>query len=116
MDDEEDIRDLGKRYLTRAGYSVLLAKDGSEALDIYKDRQEEVALIVLDLIMPETGGRQCLEQILRMKPGMKVLIASGRSSGGTRRVAMEIGAKGFVRKPFDMKQLLQAVRDVLDAT
>ncbi len=115
VDDEEDIRELGKRYLNRAGYTVLLAQNGTEALGIYKNRQEDISLIVLDLIMPEMSGRQCLEQILKMNPRMKALIASGRSSGGTKQDAMGIGARGFVRKPFDMKQLLQAVRDVLDA-
>jgi two-component system, cell cycle sensor histidine kinase and response regulator CckA len=115
VDDEEDIRELGKRYLSRAGYTVLLARNGTDALEIYKSRQDDISLVVLDLVMPETSGRQCLAQILKMNPRMKVLIASGRSSGGTEQDAMEIGAKGFVRKPFDMKQLLQAVRDVLDA-
>jgi len=114
VDDEELIRDLGQRHLSRAGYTVLTALNGQEALEIYERQRADISLVLLDLIMPEMGGRECLEELLRIDPQVKVLIASGFSVNGPTRDAIEGGARGFVSKPFDMKRLLQTVRKVLD--
>ena len=115
VDDEELIRDLAKRILSRAGYTVLTAANGREALQTYKKKGQTVSLIVLDLIMPEMDGKQCLRELLKINPGARVLLASGYSANGPTKEALEGGAKGFVSKPFDMGQLLQTVRKILDA-
>jgi len=70
--------------------------------------------VILDLIMPKIGGRQLLEQLLQVAPDIKVLIASGYSDAKNRDELLDAGAKGFVGKPFEMAQLLKAVRGVLD--
>jgi len=70
--------------------------------------------VILDLIMPEMGGRQCLEELLKIDPQVKVLIASGYSAAGETKKTIKSGARGFVGKPYDMRQVLQAVRQVLD--
>jgi len=71
-------------------------------------------LVILDLIMPEMGGTQCLEELLKIDPEVKVLIASGYSAGGETKRTNETEARGFVGKPYDIRQLLQTVREVLD--
>jgi PAS domain S-box-containing protein len=114
VDDEVFIRDLGERILARAGYTVFTAVNGNEALAVYKSRQNEIALVILDLIMPEMGGKQCLEEILKICPRTKVLIASGYSANGPTKEAVGAGAKGFVTKPYDMHTMLRTVREVLD--
>ncbi|MCA1961896.1 MAG: PAS domain S-box protein [Desulfomonile sp.] len=114
VDDEEMIRDLGSRILTKAGYTVITASNGKEALNLYQGRSSEIALVVLDLIMPEMGGKQCLQEFLRINPAIRVIIASGYSANGPTKDALAAGAKGFVNKPYDIRQLLQVVRDVLD--
>jgi len=115
VDDEDFIRDLGERYLTRAGYQVVGARDGREALAIYKRSGGDIDLVILDLVMPKMGGKQCLQQLLRIDPQVRVLVASGYSSGEGAGHNTEPGARGFVGKPFDMRRLLRAVRDILDA-
>ncbi|MBI4964937.1 MAG: PAS domain S-box protein [Desulfomonile tiedjei] len=115
VDDEDLVRELGARILTKAGYTVLTAGNGKDALEVYQKEQNRIALVVLDLIMPEMGGRQCLEEILRLNPAGKVLIASGYSANGRTKETMEIGAAGFVAKPYDVRQLLEMVRNVLDS-
>jgi len=115
VDDEDYIRDLGKSYLNRAGYTVIEARNGAEALELYRNNQENISLIILDLVMPEMGGKRCIEHLFKLNSKVKVLIASGYSSDGSAESGSELGARGFVGKPFDMKQLLKAVRDVLDA-
>ena len=114
VDDDESVRSLGQQILEDFGYTVLQAIDGESALKLYKEKQGHIDLIILDLIMPGMGGRKCLEQLMQIAPDLKILIASGYSSEGEIRESLEAGAKGFVKKPFDIVQILSAARDVLD--
>ena len=110
VDDEDLVRELAKRILSRAGYTVLTATNGREALQVYKKERKRISLVLLDLIMPEMDGKQCLRELLKINPGARVLVASGYSANGPTKEALEGGARGFVSKPFDMGQLLQTVR------
>ncbi len=112
-DDEDSVRSLGQRILEKSGYHVLSAKNGREAVAIYQQEKDEISLVILDLIMPEMDGKQCLEEILKIDPDAKVLLASGYSPDGETNLALESRAKGFVRKPYSVRHLLEAVRDVL---
>ncbi|MEJ2718331.1 MAG: PAS domain S-box protein [Deltaproteobacteria bacterium] len=114
VDDEELIRDLGKQILTQGGYTVLTAENGFKALEIYRERQDEIALVVLDLVMPEMGGKQCLSELLRINPNAEVLVATGHSLDGAMRDDLGALAKGFVKKPYGAKDILGKVRGVLD--
>jgi PAS domain S-box-containing protein len=114
VDDEELIRDLGKRVLRKAGYTVLTASNGKEALELYRKEQSRIALVILDLIMPEMGGKECLERLLEINPTMKALIASGYSADGPIKGVSATGSKGFVAKPFDVRQVLELIRKALD--
>ena len=64
--------------------------------------------------MPEMGGKRCLEGLLSLDPAVKVVIASGYSADGPTKEALAAGAKGFVNKPYDIRQVLEVVRSVLD--
>lgn len=114
VDDEDLIGDLGRRILSGAGYTVLTASNGEEALEIYSKKMSDISLVLLDLIMPGMGGERCLKELLKMDPRARVLVASGYSASGPVKQTLERGAKGFVSKPFQMKQLLQAVGKVLN--
>ena len=115
VDDEEFIRDLGERILKRAGYSVLTASNGRQALEIYEKERDNIALVILDLIMPEMGGMECLEHILTLNANARVLVASGFALDRPARDALALGARGFVGKPYAVAKVLQTVRDALDA-
>ncbi|MBW2095761.1 MAG: PAS domain S-box protein [Deltaproteobacteria bacterium] len=114
VDDEELLRDIGKEILEEFGYTVCTASDGETALKQYSEKKDEISLVILDLMMPVMGGKQCLEQILAMDPDAKVVIASGYSVNGPTRTTLEAGAMGFIKKPFELKQMLKVVREVLD--
>ncbi|MGO9571370.1 MAG: PAS domain S-box protein [Desulfomonilaceae bacterium] len=114
VDDEDLVRELAKRILSRAGYTVLTATNGRQALQVYNKERKRISLVLLDLIMPEMDGKQCLRELLKINPGARVLVASGHSANGPTKEAVEGGALGLVSKPFDMGQLLQTVRKVLD--
>jgi two-component system cell cycle sensor histidine kinase/response regulator CckA len=114
VDDEELIRDLGQRILSKAGYTILTASNGEEALDLYRSNKGNISMVMLDLIMPGMGGKRCLEELLVMDPNVKVLVASGYSADGPTKEALSNGAKGFVAKPFDMREVLEMVRKTID--
>jgi PAS domain S-box-containing protein len=114
VDDEKSIRELGKEVLTSVGYKVLTASTGREAVEMYAQARDEISLVILDLLMPEMGGKQCLAELLNINPKVKVLIASGYVADVSTEETFVSGAGGFVSKPYDMKQLLRAVRHTLD--
>lgn len=114
VDDEESIRQLGTRILKQAGYTVHTAENGKQALEVYERLRDEIALVVMDMIMPEMGGKECLEHLVARDPDVKVVIASGFSVEGVTKETVKGRARAFVTKPFRMKQLQEAVRQVLD--
>ncbi len=114
-DDEEEIRNLASRFLSSRGYDVITAENGQEALEAYRRETSKISLVILDLIMPKVGGRQCLGELLKIEPTVRVIIATGYSDIENRDELIRAGAKGFVGKPFQALYLLKTVRDVLDA-
>ena len=114
VDDDEVVRDLAATVLDNFGYQVITAGNGKEALDIYMSQSGKIALVILDLIMPEMDGRQCLNELLRIDPKTKVIIASGHSVNGNAEEIFLSRAKAFVEKLYDIRNLLKNVRDVLD--
>lgn len=114
VDDEDSIRELGKTMLSMLGYEVITAANGKEALEIFGTRMNEISLIILDLVMPEMSGTQCLERIIHMDPHAKVLIASGYLPDMDRIDTIAARAKGFVHKPYMLNEMLKTIRDVLD--
>ncbi|CAB1078803.1 hypothetical protein D1AOALGA4SA_6530 [Olavius algarvensis Delta 1 endosymbiont] len=114
VDDEQVIRKVGEATLARFGYTVLTAADGRLAVELYRREQERIDLVILDLVMPNMSGKQCLEALLRINPALKVVIASGYSESEHRAGLIQSGARGFVGKPYEAKKLLDAIRQVLD--
>jgi two-component system, cell cycle sensor histidine kinase and response regulator CckA len=114
VDDERLLEDLGKEMLEKFGYTVLTADRGERALDIYKEKKDEISLIILDIIMPGMGGKKCLEELLKINPLVKVIFSSGYSINGAGREAQHAGANGFIGKPYELRQMLMVVREVLD--
>ena len=114
VEDWEMVRKLGVTILEKFGYTVLSACDGQEALEVYEKEQGNIALVVLDIIMPRMDGKECLEELLRINPAVKVIISSGVGHYDLINDIVKIGAKGAVNKPYSMRQLLGMVREVLD--
>ena len=114
MDDEEFVCDIGSQILTRAGYTVLTATNGRDALDLYRNQKSDISLVLLDLIMPEMGGKECFQELVNINPQVRVILSSGFLSNGTTEEATVLGVKGLVEKPYNMRQLLGLVREVLD--
>lgn len=114
IDDEESIREIGVEMLTSYGYTVHTASSGEEGLEIYEKRALEVDIVILDLNMPGIGGFICLQKIKESYPDSVVLVASGYTLATSFHKATELGADGFLSKPFLMANFLQTVRSTLD--
>ncbi len=114
VDDEDMIVDVGRQILDKMGYRVLLARNGKEALETYKDNQDEIGLVILDMIMPQMSGGETYDRLKKINPGIKVLLSSGYSIDGRAAEIMKRGCNGFIQKPFNMKQLSRKMREILD--
>ncbi len=115
VEDDPRIQTAEQGILTRAGYTVLTAADGVEALRVYRQRKDEISLVILDIVMPKMSGTECLDNLLLIDPHVRVLISSGMSVTGRQREVLGRHSKGFVSKPVDDKRLLKAVRKALEA-
>ncbi len=114
IDDEVLVRDLGEHMLQKFGYTVLTAPGSESGLRIYREKKDDISLVILDMIMPGMGGRRCFEEIVKINPGARVIIASGYSADGNIKGLLASGAKGFINKPFNVREMLVKVREALD--
>ncbi len=114
VDDEEHILDVGKKMLGILNYRVLTASGGEQAVELHKSNREQIDLTILDLIMPQMGGKETFEAIKKISPTAKVLLSSGYSMDGQTKEIMKNGCKGFIQKPFSIRELSYKVREILD--
>ncbi|MGD9175712.1 MAG: PAS domain-containing protein [Desulfobacterales bacterium] len=114
VDDEDMIIDVGTRMLKKLGYQVFIARDGQEAIEIFKKHPEEIDLVVLDMIMPKMGGGETYDRIKKIKPDVKVLLSSGFSINGQASEILNRGCNGFIQKPFNLQNLSQNLRAMLE--
>jgi CheY-like chemotaxis protein len=116
VDDEERVRAYCRRSLEHAGFEVLTAADGVEALRVLREhgREHEIRVVFLDLTMPRMGGVEAYAEIHRMRPDLPVILATGfDSEDAAQRFSGERPA-GFLQKPFTPVQLIAAARAVLE--
>jgi len=109
-DDDPMLLELTKTFLERDGYNVLAARSGEEALELYRARGSEVALMILDMTMPGMSGPQCLEQIRAIQPDAKAMFLTGHSPDVAREEAARLGAVTVLTKPIQRKAFLDEVR------
>jgi CheY-like chemotaxis protein len=115
VDDEDMIIDVGQDMLRAAGYEALLARSGKEAIEVYKKNKDKVALVILDMIMPDMGGGEAYDRMKEINPDIKVLLSSGYSISGQATEILDRGCDGFIQKPFNMSRLSQRIRKILDS-
>ncbi|MGZ6250222.1 MAG: hybrid sensor histidine kinase/response regulator, partial [Syntrophales bacterium] len=114
VDDEDVIIDVGSEILEVLGYKVSTARSGREAIEIYKEKQNEIDMVILDMIMPEMDGGETFNMLKSIDPGVKVILSSGYSADARSTKMMEQGCYGFIQKPYSVNTLSQKVREVLE--
>jgi PAS domain S-box-containing protein len=115
VDDEQQICTLLQRTLTKLGYTVLAARDGETALEMYATAQRRPQAVILDLGMPKMGGWECLRALRRFDPQARVLIATGYGGDNVEPEAHKHGAAAVMAKPYKMAELSRILRAILEA-
>ena len=114
VDDHETIWDFLIEALQNLGYTVLLAENGLDAVEIYENNPHLVDLVLLDMIMPKAGGHETFYKLRQIDPKAKVLLSSGFVSEEEVHDLLQQGACGFLPKPHRLPVVAQAIRDALD--
>jgi PAS domain S-box-containing protein len=114
-EDDEGVRMLTGRLLRQAGYSVLFAKDGLEAVELYREQGHEIDLLLLDVVMPRMGGAEALKQIRRERPEIPVVFCSGYSENAIHDDFVLPAGVRLVQKPYKPNDLLREIREALEA-
>jgi PAS domain S-box-containing protein len=113
-EDDEAIRKLTENILRSYGYEVLAARDGEEAVDVFRRRGKEIAMAVLDMVMPKKGGKPAYDEMVQTAPGLKVLFLSGYSADSIHDAFVLRSGVPFLQKPFGPGVLARRVREILD--
>ncbi len=113
-EDDETVLKLAEHLLTHAGYRVLTARDGREALAMFKQHAREIDMVMFDVVMPHMGGKQALDQILALRPGLPHLFASGYSENEVHTDFIQNRELHLLNKPYQAETLLRKIREVLD--
>ena len=115
VDDEPEIRKLVSAMLTNAGYQVLLADTGEQAIKLFRKQAKTIDLLLTDVVAPGMAGPTLADQLTELKPDLRVLFMSGYDS--TQVVQRYVVERGYslIVKPFTMDQLAARVRAVLDS-
>ena len=114
VDDEEIVLDVGVHLLKALGYTVLKARSGKEAVEIYKSYKDRISMVILDMIMPGMGGGKTFDLMKEMDPDIAVLLSSGYSLDEEAARILKRGCDGFIQKPFDIVALSLKIREILD--
>jgi PAS domain S-box-containing protein len=115
VDDENSVRQVAQLMLERAGFTVLSATDGLDALRIFREHPGEIELTLLDMNMPQMDGEETFREIRKIRSDAKVILTSGYSELYTQdRVRQYQHMVTFLQKPYLQDQLMNAVRNMLD--
>jgi len=115
IDDEQSLIELGKNMLEKLGYRVETQTLPLEAIEIFKAAPDKFNLIISDMTMPAMTGDSLAKELMQIRPEIPVIICTGHSEQIDESRAKEMGIKGFLMKPFTIRELSKTVRQVLDA-
>jgi PAS domain S-box-containing protein len=116
VDDELSIREITKETLEAHGYSVITASDGTEALSLYVQRQNEIDVVITDLLMPYLDGATTVRALQKINPLVKVIVASGMASDEYNAKSPGSNVQAFLMKPYTAEKLLTTLSRVLTDT
>lgn len=115
VDDDKVSRNLGEEILSDKGYKIVLAGTGFKAIEIYRKQKDDIALVILDMIMPGIDGRETCKRLKQINPSLKILISSGFSDETKKDNEFRSWIQGFIQKPYNINELSKKVRRILDS-
>ena len=113
VEDAPEVRTLTRKVLESQGYSVIEAVDGEDAIVKFLEHQDEVALVIMDVVMPKKNGKEAFAEIARIRPGTRVLFTSGYTPDDVNRKVVHFGSDNFLGKPSTPQDMLRKVAELL---
>ncbi len=113
VDDEYNIRSMMKEIMEMSGFKVFTAGNGRDGIDIYQRYKSDIDLIIMDMVMPVMDGRAAFNEIRKINPDQKIFIISGYTQREDLEDILDNGAVGFLRKPFQVKEIVEKVQEIL---
>ncbi|MBN1626652.1 MAG: response regulator [Deltaproteobacteria bacterium] len=113
VDDENIVLETSEQLLRYLGYSVIKAQGGREAIEIFSSKRGQIDLVILDLIMSDVRGEIVFDTLVKIKKDVKVILSSGYGIDDKTRDIINRGCKGFIQKPFDIKDLSLMISEIL---
>jgi two-component system cell cycle sensor histidine kinase/response regulator CckA len=114
VEDNEHVRDLARLILKGAGYTVIEAADGADAINQFRNASKNIDLVILDVVMPKMGGREVMSLMQEINPDTKILFSSGYANQGVHtHFILEQGLE-FIQKPYSTESLRAKIRQTLD--
>jgi PAS domain S-box-containing protein len=114
IEDEEMVLDVTCTMLQNLGYRVLAARSGEEALRIADSHDGQIDLALLDIILPDMGGKDIYPRLLASRPNLRVIVCSGYTLNGPAQEILKQGAQGFIQKPYTMAALSEKLSAILN--
>ncbi len=114
VDDDAGIVEVGRLILEKLGYRVLTAGNGQAAITTFEQRHDTIDLVLLDMIMPGMSGGETFSEMKKIDPDVRVILSSGYSINGQAKTILEGGCRGFIQKPYNIKELSMKLREVLN--
>jgi PAS domain S-box-containing protein len=116
VEDDDEVATVGKKMMERLGYRVTVALTGMDALEMFRDDPERFDAVVTDQTMPGMPGSELARELLKIRPGLPIVLMTGYSESITSETAGRMGIRGFLRKPIVTSELAVALRDSIDKT
>jgi signal transduction histidine kinase/ABC-type amino acid transport substrate-binding protein/ActR/RegA family two-component response regulator len=114
VDDETSVRNTTRKMLERVGFRVIVAANGLEALELYRQQHEQIRCVVLDLTMPELGGHETFVEMRKISTNAQILLSSGYNEQTVTEGFFNQGLAGFIQKPYTADILLDKLREILE--
>jgi len=114
VDDDENIRLVTSAMVEDIGLKALSARNGFEALEMYRRHQDEIIGVLMDMSMPEMDGRECCRELLNMNPTVKIILASGYNEQDTVARSGDRRLAGFIQKPYSLTALNAVLEKALE--
>ena len=114
IDDDGAVRTIAQRILERLGFTVLMAENGAAGVEVFSQHRDEIAFVLLDLTMPMMGGEQTFAELRRLRPDVRVVLASGYNEQDATSRFTGAGLAGFIKKPYTIEDLTRLVRATLE--
>ncbi|TGU74613.1 response regulator [Geomonas terrae] len=113
IEDDEIVGRMTEKMLEHMGYRVLMAENSAQAIELCRDRETAIDLVLSDVMLPGASGREAVERILTLRPGLKIIYMSGYAAETLREKGVDRARVNFLQKPFDMASLNATIKSVL---